>query len=159
MKTYMNLCLVALLAVLAGCVEVGPQLTPLEIQALQSRQYESDKETVFASTMTVFQDTGYTIKSADIGTGFITAESAASSAETFLEVLFDEENRVEQTLATATVETIGDRVRVRLNFVTVETTSSIEGQAGRRDTPILDAEIYQNVFERIENEIFVRSAN
>ena len=59
--------------------ETKPPLTPLEIQSIQQREYESTKKIVFASAVSVFQDLGYTIKSADITTGFITAESAAKN--------------------------------------------------------------------------------
>lgn len=36
-----------------------PQLTPMELQALQSHEYETSKEVLFASVVSVFQDLGY----------------------------------------------------------------------------------------------------
>ena len=80
---------------LTGCV-VQPQkppMTPLEIQSIQTREFESPKKIVFASVVSVFQDLGYTIKGADLNTGFINAESAAQNtsigpeAEIFIGVL------------------------------------------------------------------------
>ena len=150
----------AILSVLlasAGCATTGPELTPLEIQSLQTREYECGKDIVFPSVMSVFQDLGYTIKSADKDTGLITAESAAASdaaSKFWLGV-----SKVTQTSATAFIEQIGTVTRVRLSFVTSDQTSYSYGQTDRQDTPILSAEVYRNAFERIENAIFVRSAS
>ena len=142
---------------LTGCATTGPALTPLEIQSLQTREYEQGKNIVFPSVMSVFQDLGYTIKSADKDTGLITAESAAKSdaASKFWLGISD----VSQTSATAFIEEIGKITKVRLNFVTSSKKSYGYGQSDRQDTPILNAEVYKNAFERIENAIFVRSSN
>src|SRR6266404_2748927 len=53
-----------------------PVLTPMELQALQSREYQTSKDQVFSSVVSVFQDLGYQIGNADVTTGFITAGSA-----------------------------------------------------------------------------------
>jgi hypothetical protein len=142
---------------LAACT-VTPRitLTPLEIQNIQTREFENSKEIVFPSVMSVFQDLGYTVKSADINTGFISAESAAKSNSSSRLLGM---STVLQTAATAFIEKIGKITRVRLNFVTTSKRSYEYGQTDREDTPILDANIYQNAFERIENAIFVRSAD
>ena len=156
------------LVFLAGCTPPGPVLTPLEIQSLQTREFEHDKAVVFASTMSVFQDLGYIVNSADLDTGLITTESPATSDRatfparlTILPELmvWSDVTSVMQTKATAFIEQIGNRSRVRLNFVITRQDSSVHGQTSRRDTPILDATVYQNAFERIENAIFVRADN
>lgn len=146
------------LAILSsGCaLKKAPVLTPLEIQALQTRDYTSNKNVVFPSVVSVFQDLGYTIKNADKDTGIIMAESAAQSDSTSR--IFGISS-VSQTSATAFVEEIGKITKVRLNFVTVNNKSYGYGQTDRQDTPILDAPTYQNAFERIENAIFVRKAS
>ncbi len=161
---------------LTGCAvqqQQKPPMTPLEIQSIQTREFESPKKIVFASVVSVFQDLGYTIKGADLNTGFINAESAAQNtsigpeAEIFIGVLggvlggkpATTTQSVEQTAATAFIEEIGDRTRVRLNFVITRQSSSAYGQSSRRDIPILDVKIYTNAFERIENAIFIRSGN
>ena len=150
--------IILLILFLTGCATTPVRtLTPLEIQSLQTREYEQGKDTVFPSVMSVFQDLGYTIKSADINTGFITAESAAKSdaASKFLLGI----SNVSQTSATAFIEEIGKFTRVRLNFVTSNKKSYGYGQSDREDIPILNAEVYRNAFERIENAIFVRSSD
>ena len=154
MKT-MQWCFLSLFILLTGCAATGPAMTPLEIESLQSREYENSKMVVFASVVSVFQDLGYTIKSADKETGFIMAESAASS-DTASKILLGVSN-VSQTSATAFIEQIGSHTLVRLNFVTSSKKSSSYGQTDREDTPILDVRIYRNAFERIESAIFVRS--
>ncbi len=158
MKIKFTLILFLLLG-LSSCVlePPTPPLTPLEIQSLQTREFESNKQLVFASVMSVFQDLGYIIQSADVNTGFITAQSAARSYQGFQSI--NNYNTISQTSATAFVEEIAKRTRVRLNFVNSNVRSFEQGQSDRNDTPIIDAQTYQNAFERIENEIFVRSPN
>ncbi|MFO1375030.1 MAG: hypothetical protein U1E99_10695 [Agitococcus sp.] len=143
---------------LAGC-QIAPQntLTPLEIQSLQTREYEHGKDIVFPSVMSVFQDLGYTIKSADKDTGLITAQSAAKS-DAVSKILLGVSD-VSQTSATAFIEQIGKMTKVRLSFVAGSQKSYGYGQTDRQETPILTAETYKNAFERIESAIFVRSSN
>lgn len=147
-----------LLALLAACASTPHELTPLEIQSMQTRAFEQPKEIVFASVVSVFQDLGYQIQSADLGSGLITSESPADSTGGWYQA-FTGNTRVTQTRATAFVEQIGGESQARLNFLIVNEISSGWGQRDRQDLPILDADIYQNAFERIENAIFVRSAN
>ena len=131
--------LIAVALTLPGCAvqqRKAPR-TPLEIQSIQTREYEAPKKIVFASVVSVFQDLGYTIKNADLNTGFINAESATQNA-TFgadADVLIDvlgilgdtpPTQSVEQTVATAFIEEIRDRTRVRLNFVTTRQSSSAQ---------------------------------
>ncbi|MCY3622179.1 MAG: hypothetical protein OXH68_10775 [Gammaproteobacteria bacterium] len=141
-----------------GCVSMPPEPTPLELQTLQSREYAEDKQIVFSSVMSVLQDLGYTPTSADLETGLISAESAAQGGFNLLDLLVDNATVV-QTRATAYIERIGASTHVRLSFVEVRSTSSVGGQADRRDVQVLDQEVYQNAFERIEQAIFVRTAN
>ncbi|MCY4460885.1 MAG: hypothetical protein OXC26_10910 [Albidovulum sp.] len=153
MKKLFSLLFVTLL--LSGCFNNEPTLTPLEIQSMQSRSYEADQGVVFASVVSVFQDLGYVIKDADATSGFISAESSTKSdaaTQIFLGIA-----KMEQTLATAYVEPIGNRTSVRVNFVESIRSSSTYGQSDREDRPILDVNLYQNAFERIENAIFIRS--
>lgn len=148
---------IGLVLLFAGCATTkAPTLTPLEIQSLQTREYERGTDVVFPSVISVFQDLGYIIKSADKETGLITAEGTAKSDQAskfWLGVA-----KVSQTSATAFIEDIGKMTKVRLNFVVSKKTSSSWGRSDREDTPILDASVYNNAFERIENAIFVRSA-
>ena len=144
---------------IAGCITPpAPQPTPLELQSLQQREFPAEKEVSFAATVSVFQDLGYIVDAADFDTGLITATSATRKSS--------------QTRATAFVEKLGDEASlVRLNFVWGTEKNrynwvpgSTPGSIGsfayagsvKNDTPILDPEVYQAAFERIESAIFVR---
>lgn len=157
MKNILSLGLVAIAVSLGGCATTPKvNLTPLEIQQIQSRSFEADLNTTFRSVVSVFQDLGYTVKSADLSTGFITAESAAKSDEAsqfWLGVA-----RVDQTSVTGFVEAIGGKTTVRLNFVNRVETSSGYGQHNKKETPIYAPEPYQVAFEKIGSAIFVRKA-
>lgn len=143
---------------LGACATTAPvsTMTPLEIQSMQTREFGQSKNVVFPSVMSVFQDLGYVVKSADKDTGLITAESPAKSNQAMKFWLGVSD--VSQTSATAFIETINKKTNVRLNFVTSSKQSYGYGQSDRQDTPVLDAEIYQNAFEKIENAIFVRAS-
>ena len=47
----------------------------LALKAIQEREFEKDKQTVFASTVSVLQNIGYTIRSADYNAGLIFADA------------------------------------------------------------------------------------
>lgn len=147
---------IVLIGAMVGCATTAPELTPLEIQSMQTRSFEEDKSIVFGSVVSVFQDLGYQIESADLATGLITSESPADSVSNWA-TAFTGMRQVTQTRATAFVEKVGNQVNVRLNFLVMNQLSGGYGQSDRQDQPITDVEIYQNAFERIENAIFVRS--
>ena len=149
-----NIVAVLAFSLLGACMTAEPQMTPLELQSMQTREYSTNKDTVFASTMSVLQDLGYTVTSADKDTGLIAAESATGSSLGY--AIFTGNTLTNQTRATAYIERIKSKTVVRLNFVTKQETSSGWGQTNRSDKPILDVTIYQNAFERIENAIFIR---
>lgn len=154
---FLKFSFIGLIFLFVGCATTkAPTLTPLEIQSLQTREYEEGVDVVFPSVISVFQDLGYTINGADKNTGLITAESTAKSDKALK--FWVGVTSVSQTSATAFVERVGVITRVRLNFVNRKKESSAWGRSDREDTAILDAEIYKNAFERIENAIFVRSA-
>jgi hypothetical protein len=147
----------------AGCAmnDTSQNKTSLEIQAYQSRSFEVDKKTAFNSAMSVFQDLGYIVNSANLDTGFITAESptkGAKGSEAFLSFLAG--MRVEgRTAVTAFVEELSPKsTKIRLNFVERKKSSGGYGQQANRDDPIQDPKIYQSAFDKISDAIFIRSA-
>lgn len=148
----------SLFLTLSACqMEPEINLTPLEIQSMQSRSYDKSKDIVFPSVMSVLQDLGYSIKTADIKTGLITAESTAKSNAAMKFWLGIAE--VTQTTADAFIEEINGKTKVRINFINMVKQSSSWGQDDRQDKQILDPAPYQNAFEKIENAIFVRSGS
>ena len=148
----------ALIFFLFSCATspTAPALTPAEIQSIQSRQYDESKEVVFASVVSVFQDLGYQIAAADLATGIITSQSAAANDAAY--AFWTGVAKNTQTKATAFVETIGSITSVRLNFVTSTNESFGYGQQRKSEVPVIDSQIYQNAFEKVENAIFMRSS-
>ena len=138
----------AVVCVVAGCA-TAPEMTPMEIQEMQTRDFEGGKQIVFNSVVSVFQDLGYVISQADVDTGIVTAEG---TTQTDYGAAFFGVNKNEQAVASAFIEEIGQETRVRLNFVIRTRT----GLAGRDDRAVLEHEPYQNAFERIEQAVFVR---
>jgi len=157
-----SMCVVVVFsAFLGGCVSnPKPQKTSLEIQAIQARNFDTDKKVAFNSVMSVFQDLGYIIGSASLETGFITAESPNkqdSSGGAILAAVFSNVRTEQKTAVTASVEELrAGASRVRLNFVTKEKRSGLYGQNASDDTPIEDPAIYQNAFDKIGEAIFIR---
>src|SRR5262245_50760185 len=63
------------------------QQTSLQIQAVQTKDFETAEFVVFSSVLSVFQDLGYIVESADRATGFITAGSPTSNKTGFWEAM------------------------------------------------------------------------
>jgi hypothetical protein len=151
------LCIAACPALLIACASDPVQhKTSLELQAFQAREFETEKSIAFAATMTVFQDLGYIVASADKETGFITASSPQSSSKKF----FSSNITTGQTKATAFIEQIRPGyTSIRLNFLNTKHVSGKKGQTLDEDTPILDPPAYQIAFGKIEDAIFIRSGS
>lgn len=154
----------AIAASLVACISVPayakkpPQLTPMELQAIQSKEFQTSKETLFASTMSVFQDLGYTINSAEMQTGFITANSPMANKTNFWGAMAGVASQG-MTRATAFVEAMPNGYsRIRLNFVNTVQSSSAYGRNSQADKPILDPAPYKAAWEKIDEALFVRNA-
>ncbi len=133
-------------------------LTPMELQALQSKEFETSKENLFNAVMTVVQDLGYQVQSADLQTGFITATSGVEQKTGFLEALAGSTSTA-STKMTAFVQNMPSGMsRVRLNFLVSRSTSSMYGQSNQNDKPILDATAYRNAWDKIDEALFVTGA-
>jgi hypothetical protein len=155
MKKLKNLIVLMLIVMIGGCVtSTQPQKTSLELQSIQARQYETTKKIAFASVLSVFQDLGYIIQSADLDTGFITAKSPTDRSLGFFT------NIMTSTKATAFIEDLKPNdTKIRLNFVTnKEESSPYGGKIYDEDRSILDEHIYQNAHSKIQEAIFLRSS-
>lgn len=142
----------ALTVFVAGCGTSGPQKTSLEIQAFQRKEFGTTKKIAFASTVSVFQDLGYIIRTADLETGLVSAQSPTRNSMIF------GGRRMSSTEASAFVEDLAsNRTTVRLNFVQVKEDSSGYGMKSKNDKPILDPKIYESAFQKIQEAIFIRA--
>lgn len=144
---------------LFGCASAPQQQpTSLQIQAFQTKEFEASKAVAFAAVVSVFQDLGYIVESADRETGFITAGSPTSNKTGFWEAMGGVTSSG-QTRATAFVEEIRPGFStVRLNFLNTKKSSSMYGQSNQIDTPILEPGPYQIAFDKIDDAVFIRSA-
>lgn len=158
MKRTLNMAvLTACIATFTGCATTKTTPTSLQLQSFQAKEFETTKNVAFGSVLSVFQDLGYIVASADKDTGFITAASPTDNKTTFFEALGGITSSG-QTKATAFIEEIRPGfTNVRLNFVDTKKSSSAYGQNSDQDKPILDPKVYQSAFGKIEDAIFVRS--
>lgn len=155
MKNYILITLLAITTI--GCASTKPQKTSLEIQAIQSKTFESKRNVAFASVVSVFQDLGYIVKSADKDTGFITAQSATKNSTGFWGAMAGVSSN-SKTNATAFVEELKPGMtKVRLNFVISNNSSSTYGQTSSNDIVIEDPTVYENAFNKIGDAVFIRS--
>lgn len=135
-----------------------PELTPMEIQAIQSHEYETTKEILFASIVSVFQDLGYQLANADMASGFITATSPMKNKTSFWDAMAKQQGSG-NTKVTGFVEQMpGGRARVRLNFVNSKTTSGMWGGSSAQDKPILELQTYKVAWDKIDEAVFTRTA-
>lgn len=149
---------IALVAAPAVQAKKKPVLTPMEIQALQSHQYETNKEVLFASVVSVFQDLGYQLSNADLGSGFITASSPMKNKTSFWDAMANQQGSG-NTKVTAFVEQMpGGAARVRLNFVNSKTVSGVWGGSSAQDQPIFDPQTYKVAWDKIDEAVFTRTA-
>ena len=143
---------------LVGCAgHQAKKKTSLELQAIQSQQFETTKSVGFAAVISVFQDLGYIIENADKESGFITAKS---SSEASFDWLFTGNRYQSNTKATAFIEQIREgKTKIRLNFVNVTKTSSTWGQNSQSDVSVEDPKVYKTAFKKIGDAIFIRSGS
>jgi hypothetical protein len=139
---------------LTGCIAPPKvQKTALELQAIQVKEFETTHKIAFTSVMSVFQDLGYTISSASMETGLITAKSPTQQ-----EMVPFVGQRMTDEKANAFVEQIAkDRTKIRLSFVKSIQTSSGTGMRGEKEIPLQEPEPYQNAFSKIQQSIFVKT--
>ena len=159
----MNKLILIILAVFAmsttpAWAKKEPQLTPMELQALQSREFETTKDNLFGAVMTVLQDLGYQVQTADVQTGFVTAVSATQNKTNFLMALGGMAASGNTKVTCFLQAMPSGMTRVRLNFLNSRNTSSAYGQNSQNDKQILDAAVYHNAWEKIDEALFVMGA-
>jgi len=140
---------------LVGCVPNNYKTTKtsLELQAIQAKEFDAPKKITFASTMSIFQDLGYSITTSDLETGYITAKSPTQNEPGFGKVI------MKDTKASAFIEELRPgKTKVRLSFVNTEEWSGSYGGKLVQDSPIEDPTVYNNAFTKIQEAIFIRSA-
>ncbi len=144
------------IGLMAGCTQQNYKSTKtsLELQSIQKREFDTPYKVAFASVVSVFQDKGYVIDTADSSTGFITAASHKTSGS----IAFVGQT-IEYVKTTAFIETMpSKKTAIRLNFVSHQDTSSGYGMKGGNSVPIEKPEFYQEIFDKVQKAIFVRTS-
>jgi hypothetical protein len=134
-----------------------PQPSSLQLQQTQSKDFEASKAIVFSAVMTVLQDAGYRIGSADKDTGLITGTASTNSNVTWMPFVGFGKSKKTPVVSAFVEDTTPNITRVRLNFVMTKYTANQYGNDSGEE-PILDATVYQTAFEKIDQAIFIRKA-
>ncbi len=134
-----------------------PELSSLALQQMQSRDLEAAKPIAFSAVMTVLQDAGYRIGSANKDTGLITGTASTNSKVTWMPFVGFGRGKLTPVVSAYIEDLTPNVTRVRLNFVMTKISSNQYGSdAGEQ--PIADPAVYQAAFEKIDQAIFVRKA-
>ena len=134
------------------------EITGLELQQIQSHDFEGKKDLVFGAVMSVLQDAGYLIQAADKDTGLITGIGSSKGKLTYN--LFGGFGNSKKTpIASVYLEEFGaNMTRVRINFVMGKIKSTIYSSSPQDEEPITDAAAYQDAFEKISQAVFLRQS-
>ena len=91
------------------------QKTPAELMAMQTRDFDTNKENAIGGIIAVFQDLGFIIETSDFNTGLITAKSPTQGNYSLWG------RKMVDTKGTGTVREMGsDKVKIRLTFVAID---------------------------------------
>lgn len=135
-----------------------PEMTPLQIQAMQSRDIEGTYKTVFASLMSVLQDAGYRIENADRDTGLVTGVGSSKGKLTYNLFTGFGKSKKSPIVSAFAEEINANTTRVRLNFVMAKIKSTGYGSQPQDEEPVLEAAVYQDAFEKINQAVFIRNS-
>lgn len=154
MKKYAFLTAIAVVTAMPAIAK-EPKPTGLALQQIQARDLETNAEIAFPAVMTVLQDSGYRIKTADKATGLIVAEGSSKKITTY-NIWWGLGSKKRVPEVSAFIEQRGPQLtRVRLSFVTSMRKSR---NAFSDEEQVTDPSIYKGAFEQIEKEIFFRNS-
>lgn len=153
MRKFKIIAFVLTLLVMAGCAPL-PTATPLEIQEMQTREFDADKDAVIAAVLVAWQNKGISIDSVDHKVGFISASFSHSDTNLFGASDFD------QKLTAIIKDLPNGRVRLRLNIINtlVIKTPGIgfsPPQTTRSTGQTIVPEAYEEAFEEIRAALFI----
>jgi hypothetical protein len=135
-----------------------PEPSGLELQQIQSCDFDVPKSITFPAVMSVLQDAGYRIGAADRDTGLITGAASTKTKMTWLPFIgFGTSKKT--PVVSAYIEDRGPGMsRVRLNFVMGKISNNASFGGVTDETPIYDPATYQQAFEKISQAVFVRQS-
>lgn len=157
-KKLSSLALLASVFFIGGCATTAPQISPMQMRAFTTRNFEGGYENVFRAAMTVFQDQGYIIKNTDMNSGLIVAEidREASKSSQFWQTMFSQNGYIQNkgTLiqVSATVNKLNaaqSEIRIIIQEVTYGSFNSKTDIKTIQDPKIYDA-LLNDVFIEVK---------
>jgi len=139
----------ALSIAFVGCAS-EPELTSLQKQELESREFETPKRTTFNGCVSVLQDIGYVINEADFDTGVISAHG-----ESHTSIFPPGENQPRVSIFVQEWGTA--KSKVRATFVEHKIAHGQYGNS-ETDSTIYDSKVYRNFFDQLGKALFVNEA-
>ena len=151
-----NTILLASFLVFLGACAAPPKViqSGLEIQAYQSKEFETTKRILFDSTMSVLQDAGFIIESADFETGFVTGRGT-STARTDLWYGATNEH-IEMTAFVEQRTSTTSKLRVNLIDSSQRKSAWNPAQDVINEKGVRDPTTYQKLFEEIDKTVFIK---
>jgi hypothetical protein len=144
----------ALIPVSSQAAKPAP-LSGLALQQIQAKDFETTAAIAFPAVMTVLQDAGYRIESANKDTGLITG-TASIASHLIWAPFAGFRNKKQVPIVSVFIEQKGPNLtRVRFNYVM---STGKSNKAFTDEIPIEDPAVYRESFERVEKEIFLRQA-
>jgi hypothetical protein len=151
MRKILFLCLFLTFAV-TGCKTTPiSTMTPAELKAIQTEEFEATKSEVFAATSSVLQGDGFIVDSANLETGLIAATSPPKSK--FVPPLG---HGISVLKANAFIEALSTgRTKIKVEFSNLH---SVQIRGGRKEEErsIADEKIYQDFFGKLERTLSVK---
>jgi hypothetical protein len=133
------------------------ELSPLQLQSMQTKEFETTKDQAFGAVMTVLQDSGYRIQSGDVQSGLITGVGSTTGKMSYS--LWSGFGKKKLTpIVSAFIEQIGPVSKIRLNFIMAKVKSTVYGSQPQDEVPVIDSAVYQDAFEKIGQALFVRQS-
>jgi hypothetical protein len=155
-KLLIVITIVAGVGFLTGCANKEnytptPTNTNLEFQSIQKQEFSVRYKIAFLSTLSAFQNKGYSIESSNADTGVITAIKHKRSAMLF------SGRMLEYIKATAFVEkTHFGKLFISLNLANYQETARMYGAKDGNLDLIRDPKFYQAMFESIREAVSAR---
>lgn len=133
------------------------ELSPLQLQSMQTKEFETTKDQAFGAVMTVLQDSGYRIQSGDVQSGLITGIGSTTGKMSYS--LWSGFGKKKLTpIVSAFIEQMGPVSKIRLNFIMAKVKSTVYGSQPQDEEPVIDSAVYQDAFEKISQALFVRQS-
>ena len=142
-----------------------PQLSPMQIRELTTRLFESDYETIFRATLTIFQDQGYVIKNTDMDAGLILAQADRKTAfgsqlfsALMLGYVAHKGTDIEVSCMLNKINDTSSELRMNIQEAKYGQSSALSGTSKTDTNLIRDPKIYKTLFDQISVEIKRREA-